>query len=409
MSTVHGNSSGVTFTTPGIVAFCVKHADNRALLEACAEHLAAFCKLLDEHLVLAAAPAAAAQDTDSAVLAYLRVLEQKMMSSQRSTLESCAEAAAARAVATVELTPAASMRLDRLEQHVGTMATDLKQTAGAVARVGTDAERLVTKFDDAMKRRGTAQHKGTEGEEGLCDLLSSRLLLRDGYKVDRVAGQACSCDIAIRREGFPTVRIESKAYSPANRVPRAEVDKFVRDLLLTNDHGIFVSLHSPIAGIGGSLELQQLANGRFAVFAAKNEYDADAIVSMLHVLYKLHAITSSSDDDDNSNSSDMIRLSPESMGRIRTILKDQDQSVSQARTHLKQALALLSNMHLQAIEQVLLGQVEAEALVGPSLTGGRYKCPVESCPLHKTGYKNKADLNKHLKHKHPLPGRQQPS
>jgi len=38
-----------------------------------------------------------------------------------------------------------------------------------------------------------------------------QILLRDGYTVDKVGGLASSCDSAIKREGNPTVGIESKA------------------------------------------------------------------------------------------------------------------------------------------------------------------------------------------------------
>ena len=86
------------------------------------------------------------------------------------------------------------------------------------------------------------------GEARLQELLSEQLTVREGYTVDVVAGQAHSCDLVVRRSGHPDVRIESKVYT--DKVGAKEVQKFRRDLMGLDAHGVFVSVQSGIVGMG---------------------------------------------------------------------------------------------------------------------------------------------------------------
>ena len=201
--------------------------------------------------------------------------------------------------------------------------------------------RLLCKLEDLRLCRGmSVRAKGDLMESSLFGLLHDRLKRRDGYVLEDVSGRACSCDVLVHREGYPGIRIESKAYESV--VPRREVDKFHRDLLAMNDNGIFVSLFSPIAGMG-SLELEQLANGKFAVYLSENNFDVDLIEDMIHLLYKLDKV-----------SSDLV-ISKDCMLRVRDHLKDFGKKIESVKVHMKESVSLLNSVQLDLIETLLIG------------------------------------------------------
>ncbi|MGQ3144835.1 hypothetical protein, partial [Rhizobium oryzihabitans] len=115
-------------------------------------------------------------------------------------------------------------------------------------------------------RQGTNHKKGIVGESRMYELLCDKLPSRDDYDVQLVTGQAHNCDICIKRIGHPDVRVEVKSHGEQSgeKVRAKEVIRFQNDLLGLNTHGIFVSVYSGIVG-KGEVELEPLANGKFAV------------------------------------------------------------------------------------------------------------------------------------------------
>ena len=152
---------------------------------------------------------------------------------------------------------------------------------------------------------------------------------------------------------FPCIRIESKAYGKENgeKVRNGEVKKFERDLTQMNDHGIFVSLYSGIAGVG-NIEIKQLPTGKFAVYLGNNNFDVDMIVDMIQLLYILDNACCK-DNTDNE-----IRLSPEAVSRIQGYLTDYNNKMQKIKVHLKESMGLISEIQFDLIETVLLGQKE---------------------------------------------------
>ena len=191
-------------------------------------------------------------------------------------------------------------------------------------------------------------------------MLSEKLTQRDGYDVELVSGQAHACDIVIKKLNCPDVRVECKNHGETNneKVRAKEVSKFQNDLLGLNTHGIFVSLNSGIVG-KGEIELEQLPNGCFAVYLANNNFDVGIISDMVYLLHRLDHLTRKSDDKDDETV--MIKVSPESMVRARLYLKDFASKLSKTKTHLKESIALLSEVSFDLIERVLLGQAKESA------------------------------------------------
>ena len=193
--------------------------------------------------------------------------------------------------------------------------------------------------------------KKTVSEGKLFDLLSDRLMNRDGYVVEMVSGQANSCDILVKRETYPPIRIESKAHGRGSgeKVRTKEINKFKSDLMQLDNHGIFVSLYSNIVG-KGELELEQLSNGKFAIYLSNNAYNMDLIVDMIQLLYKIDKIT------DMHNAEGGVILTTETMIRIQRIIKENNNKILSLKSHLRQSVQIVNDIELDIVTDIITGQ-----------------------------------------------------
>lgn len=230
--------------------------------------------------------------------------------------------------------------------------------SNAVNTLTKTCDALATRVDSMMTLRVTnTKFKGQFAESQLFDGLCDRLMARDGYQVERVAGQAHNCDIVVRRLGHADVRIEAKAHGEQSggKVRAREVERFKSDLLGLNSHGIFVSLHSSIVG-KGDVELEQLTNGKFAAFLGNNEYDIAFVCDFIALLQRLDKITNADLVDVDK---DIVRVSSEAMGRVRLHLTDFASKLQKTKTMLKESISLLNDLTFDTIERILLGQDSA--------------------------------------------------
>lgn len=203
-----------------------------------------------------------------------------------------------------------------------------------------------------VKSASDISTKGAEGERRIFDLLSSRLMLRDGFTVEICKGQACQCDLVIRRQGYNPVRIEIKTFT--DKVTTKEVEKFHRDLLQLDNNGIFVSVKSGIVGIGNN-EIQQLPNGKFAVYLSNNNYDVDTIITMIHLLYRLDDIVL------GNGTHNKKYLSTETLMRVRDHIKEYMNKINTIKNHMKESMSLLNEIQMSVIEK-LINQADNSAL-----------------------------------------------
>ena len=202
-----------------------------------------------------------------------------------------------------------------------------------------------------VKEANSNSHKGSVGENTLYSLLSEHLMSRDGFKVSQVNGIAHSCDILISRDNHPDIRIESKAHGQFNsdKVRTKEIEKFERDLLELNNHGIFVSIFADITG-KGSIEINQLSNAKFAIYLSKNLYDCNIIIDMMYLLYKLDNIINTTETNSN------ISLTPENILKIQNIIKLFTTKINTVKSSLKDSISVLNSISLDTIELILLEQ-----------------------------------------------------
>jgi hypothetical protein len=210
-------------------------------------------------------------------------------------------------------------------------------------------EQMSNKIETFTSARSTTRYKGEEGEKGLVNVLESKLHTRDGYTIHDVKSIAHSCDIVIKRDGFPDVRVESKAHGKdtGENVRVAEVKKFESDLLTLNNHGIFVSLYSGICG-KGAFEIELLPNNKFAVYLSNNNYDGDIITDVVRLIYKLDRFTSGPESDN-------ITISTDSMMRIKAYLTDFNRKIDDLKTSLKNSIRILNEITLDLVEKALTG------------------------------------------------------
>jgi len=220
-------------------------------------------------------------------------------------------------------------------------------------------EQMANKIDTFTTTRTTTRYKGEEGERGILDILENKLHIRDGYNIYDVKSIPHSCDIVIKRDGFPDIRVESKAHGKdtGENVRISEVKKFESDLLTLNNHGIFVSLYSGICG-KGSFEIELLPNNKFAVYLANNNYDGDTITEVVRLIYKLDKFASGPESDN-------ITISTDAMMRVKAYLIDFNRKIDELKTSLKNSIRILNEITLDLIEKTLTGHMSDESNPSP--------------------------------------------
>jgi len=244
---------------------------------------------------------------------------------------------------------------------VNSIQKDIHSNTTNVALIKASNDDLKTKLDSLDKQLLTKQvkesnsnsYKGSLAEDTLHNLLSEQLMSRNGFSVTKVNGVSHSCDILVQRDTLPDIRIESKAHGQhtGEKVRTKEIEKFERDLIELNNHGIFVSIYTDITG-KGSIEINQLSNAKFAIYLSKNMYDCSIIIDMIYLLYKLDNIITTSTNNSN------ITLSPENILKIQNIIKSFTAKINSVKTSLKDSISILNSITLEQIELILLEQLK---------------------------------------------------
>ena len=243
-------------------------------------------------------------------------------------------------------------QVTKMEEGVAAMSEVRQEVSGAATRL----EKVVGDvMSTRVKQTSSSQTKGVVGEQRLYKMLVETLPMREGYEVEMSAGQAYSCDMVIRKAGFPDVRVECKAYGEqtGTNVGKGEVSKFRRDLELMGTHGIFVSLHSGIVGIGKKFHIEQMPNGKFAVYLGENEYDMETIHSMLMILYKLDKVTREGDEGYEGVT---VRVSSETMMRVQVYLGEVASKMKMVVASLRSNITMLNELSVDTVVQMLMGE-----------------------------------------------------
>jgi len=251
------------------------------------------------------------------------------------------------------------MTLSEAKGQLRILQENIQDNGEVMSQLNAHTQSLSHKVDEVDKRMlarhvkqdNSNQMKGAGGEGKMIDMLSDKLLVRDGYKIHHVSGVAHSCDILVQKMNQPDVRIEVKAH--ADKVRYKEVEKFKNDLHMLDNHGIFVSLHSGIVGVS-DFEIEQQPTGKFAVYLSNNNFDIDVVVAMVLLLYRMDVLSKKEEDNEKN-----IRVSHETLTFIKEQMKEHMAKLQVVKSHLKESITILGNIQLDTIEKLLLAPQKA--------------------------------------------------
>jgi len=149
-----------------------------------------------------------------------------------------------------------------------------------------------------LNKYRTSAHKGNLEQNHLESILMS---LFPSAEVLSTAKQTASCDIRLIRNNRPSILFENKDYE--STVNRHEVDKFIRDIDLNQDHGIFLSQSS---GITSKENFQiDVNDGKILLYIHNVKYSKDLIRIAVEIIDGLHSrlekIYAAENNIDNEN------------------------------------------------------------------------------------------------------------
>jgi hypothetical protein len=182
------------------------------------------------------------------------------------------------------LQAAEEARVERLQVAEAARRAELLEAKEAMITVlkadkAAAAAELAVVQEALLARRGAKSNsaiKGQLGEEDFADMAAGQ-----HWGLERTAKESRSCDYRGYVAGMP-VFFEIKAHE--KRVATAEVDKFKRDI---NEHpevgaGVFLALHTGIAGSRTSFWTEYTGDGRLLVFVS-DAFSSGEEVARMHL------------------------------------------------------------------------------------------------------------------------------
>ena len=247
--------------------------------------------------------------------------------------------------------------LNSTQQQLSQLHVETKDNVSSLAVVMHNMNEVKTKVETLDKQilsrnirdETNCRNIGMEGENRIFNLLTGALNVRDEYECEQVNGQAMNTDIVVRRKDYPTIRIEVKSHGKESgeKVRTKEIEKLKRDVIECNNHAIMVSIYSDIVG-RSNYQIEQMANGKFIIYLAKNNYDIDSIVSMIYLLYKLDNMTNVERNNEN------VKITTENLKLVKQYVQESIGKIKSIKMHLTESISLLNDMTLENIEKILL-------------------------------------------------------
>jgi len=241
------------------------------------------------------------------------------------------------------------MDIDHALSVIDTQVKEVRQNMGTQHQLETISGDIVNIM---YKKKYSIREKGIDGEDVFKEGLTSRLMDRDGYSVVNVNGDAKSCDLLVRRkmigtQKFPDIRIDNKKYT--STVPMKEITKFKGDLDLHNCHGIMISMTTGIVGKGNTIDIEQLANGKLAIYLSNIGENVDMVIDAMAIIYRFHEIMKISTEDNNTN----IVLTATAISRLRTLIAEFTEKLWNVKIKMKDTMKLLNDVHDTLLKQLL--------------------------------------------------------
>ena len=150
-------------------------------------------------------------------------------------------------------------------------------------------------------------------------------------------------DIELIREGYPKILIDTKDYS--STVGKQEIEKFERDILMSNTHGI---LFSPFSGIYNKNNLQVTRlNNSLAVYICNTGMETGDLINAVKIIYDVDKFISTSTD------LSIVEISTDTLMKVNILIQDQTSQIKEIKNHLNGALKYCDNLMLSEIKRLL--------------------------------------------------------
>jgi hypothetical protein len=239
----------------------------------------------------------------------------------------------------------------------------------------------ITSINDTI----TTLHNNFTGNSSQKGKMSENMLFHNILKafpdsdVVLTRDQKESCDIQIKREGRPTILIDSKHCEFSN-VRKSDLDKFYDDCKLNNSCGILCNAFGGIAN-RNHFEIDIQDNNVF-VFISNHEFDPVTFQLAARVIYNVY-------DCIKDHKNDVIQIDPQLYQRLKIEYNFFLQSFQQHIDNIKANVNSLSQLAFSQLDQFF--------------KRSNFNTTLKPFPCHfcGTGCSTKKALVKHLKDKHP--------
>jgi len=192
-----------------------------------------------------------------------------------------------------------------------------------------------------LSKYKSSSHKGNLEQNHLESILMS---LFPSAEVLSTAKQTASCDIRLIRNNRPSILFENKDYE--STVNRQEVDKFIRDIDLNHDHGIFLSQSS---GITSKENFQiDVIDGKILLYIHNVKYSKDTIRVAVEIIDGLHSrlekiyAAENNIDNENDTHQESIIIDNENIVKIHnefiSLQKNKKELIDMLNTNHKKAI-----------------------------------------------------------------------
>ena len=198
---------------------------------------------------------------------------------------------------------------------------NIKNNTLDLVKLGSITE---TKLSDFLSRTlNNSSTKGDLAENMLVDSLCQALPTHEITKNSDKKAQRGRMDIIISKSDKPKILIDSKNHK--TNVSGDEVEKFKRDILRGNNHGILVSCNSGIRD-KKNFQIDFFDNDCIGMYICNNGTTANEIVKAINIIYAIHPKIS-----EFKNKS--LQLTPEQLQVLNDIKTNMNDKIKSIKSH----------------------------------------------------------------------------
>lgn len=241
--------------------------------------------------------------------------------------------------------PVVMNRLNEIHEHHARSektVDDIKSEMAKIPLIQSRLEDFSREWGQYLDRMKKPSGRGIQTELETKVQLEARLPMHEIVHVPS-KDQKGQMDLIVRREGYPDISIDLKDYTNKN-VPKSEVDKFERDVILSSSHGILVSCYSGITN-KEHFHVSKI-NNRYAIYLSNTGGDVGEMVTAIKMLYYLDSV---SEEEDRSS----VRIGREELERVNGMIGENVEKIKTMRNHLKLTLQQCDEMMFEGIQRIL--------------------------------------------------------